>query len=291
MASRFQIAKKDIINYFDSLDQKVFSFRELSKIQNDNKNFWRFTESYRTKNFIDDLIKYTLLIKHELSFPNNKYIRYTWGEVSLLKIILSINNNAYFSHYSAIYLHNLTEQIPKSIYINIEQSARGKNIKGELTQDGIDRTFSQKQRTTNNTATINDYTVYLLNGKNTNNLGVIEVDYKDNKKLRVTDIERTLIDATVRPVYSGGVSEVLKAFKNAAGSFSVNKLTAYLAKINYTYPYHQCIGFYLEKSGKYKQSQIDLLNKFEKNYDFYLTYKMGEMSYDSKWKIYFPKSL
>lgn len=43
----------------------------------------------------------------------------------------------------------------------------------------------------------------------------IDVGVKTIKKIRVTDLERTLIDIAVRPAYSGGVFEVLEAFKNA----------------------------------------------------------------------------
>ena len=49
----------------------------------------------------------------------------------------------------------------------------------------------------------------------------------------VTGVERTLIDATVRPVYSGGINEVLTAFSRASKMVSINKLVAMLKKINY----------------------------------------------------------
>ena len=62
--------------------------------------------------------------------------------------------------------------------------------------------------------------------------------------LRFTNLERTLIDATVRPVYAGGVFEVRKAYELAKEKVSVNRLAALLQKLDYTYPYHQAIGFY-----------------------------------------------
>ena len=83
----------------------------------------------------------------------------------------------------------------------------------------------------------------------TNNLGVIFFKDREGGSIPTTNIERTLIDIAVRPVYSGGVFEVLKAYKMAKDKVSINKLAAYLKKIGYVYPYHQVVGFYLEKSG------------------------------------------
>ncbi len=123
----------------------------------------------------------------------------------------------------------------------------------------------------------------------TGNLGITEINFSSNEFLPITDIERTLIDITVRPVYSGGIYMVLDAYKAAQDKVSINKLTAYLQKLNYVYPYHQAIGFYLDKTGAYSKKQIDLLHKFEMKYDFYLTHQMKEMDYSPEWKLFYPK--
>jgi hypothetical protein len=93
----------------------------------------------------------------------------------------------------------------------------------------------------------------------------------------------------VRPFYAGGVFEVLKAFRLAHGKVSINKLTATLKKLNYKYPYHQAIGFYLEKAGVYKKPVINLLRKFPIKYDFYLSYGMKDKDYSNKWRLFYPK--
>ena len=71
----------------------------------------------------------------------------------------------------------------------------------------------------------------------------------------MTNVERTLIDATVKPMYAGGVFEVAKAFALANDRLSVNKLMPMLRKLDFSYPYHQAIGYYLERAG-YKSSQL-----------------------------------
>lgn len=189
-----------------------------------------------------------------------------------------------------MYFHGLTEQIPKTIYINFEQESKPRS-KGKLVQGNIDFAFKCATRLSNNIAKNRGYRIRLLNGMQTENAGVIELVNEERGKIQLTDVERTLIDIAVRPEYSGGPFEVLKAYKLAKDKVSVNRLSAFLKKIDYVYPYHQVIGFYLDNAGVYKDSQIDLIRKFEIKYNFYLMHKMEETSYSKKWQLYFPKGL
>ena len=108
--------------------------------------------------------------------------------------------------------------------------------------------------------------------------------------MRLTDIERTLIDIAVRPFYAGGVAEVLQAYRAAAANLSVNRLAATLRKLGYVYPYHQAVGFYLDASGTYDPALVDLFfERFEYEFDFYLTYNMEDTEYVPKWRIHVPR--
>mgnify|MGYP000190431234 CR=1 FL=1 len=96
---------------------------------------------------------------------------------------------------------------------------------------------------TNTLAELGDTKVALLMGQYTGQLGVIDMTMDDRYQIQVTNLERTLIDMTVRPTYSGGVFEVLNAFRSAARlGLSVNKLSALLQNLEFVYPYHQAIG-------------------------------------------------
>lgn len=106
--------------------------------------------------------------------------------------------------------------------------------------------------------------------------------------VRLTNIERTLIDAAVRPIYTGGISEVAKAFQFAKEQVSVNRLGAMLKKLSYTYPYHQSIGYYLERAG-YRSSQLDLLRRSPMEYDFYLDHGMQDTKYIKDWRLHGPR--
>jgi predicted transcriptional regulator of viral defense system len=219
--------------------------------------------------------------------PYRPTVRYCWGNVPTLEIVQSLRPDGYFSHFTAVELNGLTEQIPKTVYLNFEQKLSGGG--GHLTQEGINRAFRSKCRVSSNLTTFRDLRICIVNGQNTHQLGVSNIETGDGSKLRVTNIERTLIDITVRPVYSGGPFEVARAFKLAHGQLSVNRLVSYLRKLNFTYPYHQAIGFYLDRTGLYSTAQLDLLRQFEMEHDFYLAHKIEETDYIAAWRLFVPK--
>lgn len=288
--SRLKIAKKDIQKYFESLPNTVLTRAQIDKILLEKRSYWRASASTTVQYFIDFLLKETKLKKIQFEFPSRTMDRYIWGDASIYEIVLSLKPNTYFTHYTAMYLHELTEQIPKKIYVNFEQDAKRRIDKG-LSQQRIKSAFMRPWRTSQNIASYNSYKICLLNGMYTGKLGVTETVGPDGSKVYVTNVERTLIDIVVRPVYSGGIFEVLKAYRLAQGKVSINKLTAMLERLNYIYPYYQVIGFYLEKAQVYKESQINLMQKFDMNYDFYLTHQMKNMDYSKKWRLYFPEGL
>ena len=160
----------------------------------------------------------------------------------------------------------------------------------DLEQERIDRAFKGKTRTSKYLFTYKKWTICCLNGINTKNLGVEEIEIDKEGKLPVTNIERTLIDITVRPIYSGGCGEVLEAYKRAKEKISVDLLVAMLKKIKYIYPYHQAIGFYMQRAG-FEVSSLNILKKIGMKYDFYLDYDIKKKMYSKEWRIYYPQNL
>lgn len=288
--SRLTIAKPHIEAFFNNQQTKVYSTSDLQKILDRNRGYseWRLATTTRAKEFIEYLINKSKLKKISIDFPT-PIIRYIWGAESselIYDIALSLKKDAYLSHYTAMFFFNLTEQIPKNIYVTYEQSLKSR---GELTQESIDKAFEQPARLTNNVASYHNYKITLLNGKFTGKTGVIKSPGENGLDLAITNIERTLIDAAVRPQYSGGIFEVLKAYEKAKESVSVNKIKAYLKTMDFIYPYHQVIGFYLEKAG-YSAKRLELLHE-NITYDFYLTHEIKEAAFSEKWRLYYPKTL
>lgn len=292
--SRFQVLKlikPKIIKKLELLEKDVLSFMNIIDLMDYCKNELMLPRITSKEEFLEFLVENKILIEYKLVKEGNVTKRYVYRkDTSIYEIALSINKKAYLSHYSAMYINNLTDNVPKHIYINIEQCEKTtKN--GVLKQEYIDKAFSSPFRKTNNIYKIEGKlnNVYVLNGKFSDRYGVKTVEF-EGRNLEVTSIERTLIDIVVRPQYSGDTLEVLNAYKLAKGRVSINRLRAILKKLDYTYPYHQAIGLYMEKAG-YDEKQLNLLKNIHMEYDFYLTNEMNEISYSKEWKIYYPKDL
>jgi predicted transcriptional regulator of viral defense system len=289
--TRYQLlghSQKLILNALKEAGKNVFSYNDLSEILRLNKKKWRLAGVTRKVDFIEFILEKGMLKEIEINLLSRTTKRYIFENASNYEIALSVRKDSYISHYSAMFIHGLTDNVVKNIYTNLEQSKKPRK-ESSLTQERIDFAYSRPMRMTRNIAKFSQIYVYLLNGKNLNRLEVIEYPY-NNIILPMTSMERTLIDIAIRPNYSGGVNEVLNAYQMAKGKFSVNRLVATLKAMNYIYPYHQVIGFYLERAG-YKKELIRLLEKIPIKFKFYLTYQIKNKDYSKKWNLHFPKDL
>lgn len=275
--------------FFERADQRVFSSTDLRRVFSSNRGAWRVPSSMTFSRFLDFLASQEEFRAVEFGFPNRRTLRYTWREQRLLATVRTLRPRAYFSHYTAMYLHGLTLQVPNQVYLNAEQSAKPRG--GELTQHGIDVAFSSRPRETKNRAVVGNTTVCLLNGKQTGRLGVVPLRTPEGAEVETTTVERTLVDIVVRPWYSGGLQEVLEAYRAARDLVSVNALVGMLGQLDYVYPYHQAIGFCLEKVGGYDAQMVGLLRELDMDFDFYLAHRIEDKAYSESWRLYYPKGL
>ena len=301
MPTRLQLARDNITRVFEKEPTRIYRQRDLERILAVHRDEWRLAQRTTLNDFLQYLLKSRKLRRLEFPFPHRKEVRFTWGRGPLHAVLLTLKPGAHFSHFTAMQLLDLTEQDPTTIYLNHEQPPKPAPSVG-LAQERIDLAFRRKPRATRNVAVIKargqrSVRVCLLNGKSTGYLGVEEREVRptgeeDSLALRLTDIERTLIDCAVRPFYAGGVAQVLQAYRRAAGRASVNRLAAFLRRLDYVYPYHQAIGFYLEAGGGYEADALDFFHKkFEYQFDFYLTYGMDDTEYVPRWRIHVPRGL
>lgn len=289
--NRYQIMdlyKQDIVSALKQQNKKVLSNTDISSTLLLYEDTWKLPKSTKTEELLEFLVNRKKVMREvEVTVSGRDLIRYVFTDtkVTPIEFALSLYQNVYLSHYSAVSFHDLTNEIVKSVYVNKEQSEKSSYPTKELLQQNIDEAFSKPMRQTNSFFDFDGHRVYVLNGRFTDQLGV-EVTSGN----RVTNLERTLIDITVRPEYSGGVYEVLSVYERAKGQVSANKMRMYLQKLKYIYPYHQAVGFYLERAG-YNETALKIMESIPIKHDFYLTYSIPEKAYSKRWRVYYPKFL
>lgn len=266
----------------------VLSRTEFESFLSQINRIWGL-RSLKRNEIREFLIKEKLLIQENIKFDvayssNIYYLPET--NIDIFDIAAVRSRSSYFSFYSALYIHNLTLQIPKQIYLTLERPSLEKN-NNSLSQENIDRVYSKSPRVTTNKRIYKNFSINFINAQHQNNIGVIP--FRNHYK--ISDLERTLIDISVRPFYSGGITQVLEAFENAKNRLDTDKLYDYYSKMNYTYPYHQVIGFYLEKAGYGEKNYQKFLQHDQKNFKFYLTYNILHKEFSDKWNLYYPKGL
>jgi hypothetical protein len=287
---KLEEAAAEIREIFDAANERIYTRSGIEEILAANREAWRLNKKMSVKTFIEYLADVGIIATAEFNFPTRKEVRYLWGETSPFELAQSLKPNAYLTHQGAMYLNGLTDGFPETIYINQEQALRHQRS-NELLQEGIDAAFQRRARASSEIAEHSGVRVCVVHGQRTDGLGMIEIDDMNGKGLRLTNVERTLIDITVRPVYSGGASNVLKAYRKAKGKVSISKLIEILHEMNFVYPYHQAVGFYFERTGVYKKSELRQLRDMPMEHDFYLDYNMGETQYSKDWRIHFPTDL
>lgn len=283
----------------DELPRRVLLRKDLGALVHEQREKWGVPGSLSVPKFIEimsrdsQLRPITLEPLRVSGGPDSRAYasipRYAWRAPGPYAIGLSLRTGAYLSHASALFLHGLTDQLPKTIYVNKEQSPKPSPA-APLTQDAINRAFQNAARVSKYVFAYEDYRYVLLSGKNSGRLEVSQIKDPDGDWLDVTKLERTLIDIAVRPTYAGGVFQVLKAYESARDRISVNTLVATLKKLDYVYPYHQAIGFYMERAG-FNPKHLDKLKALGLSFDFYLANKMAEPRYVSDWRLFVPEGL
>lgn len=291
--SALETSKRAIVSSFDKRRPRAYRLADIRSLLAQQREAWKLPASTRASQLISALAGEGGLRQVKLRPEVTDYrdiTRYVWGACTPLEIASTIKESGYLSHGTAVFLHGLTEQVPRTIYVNCEQTPKP-SPDGPLSQEGIKRSFKGKQRTSRYTFQLEGNRYTILSGKNTKGYGVEEIAGPSGETLRVTGLERTLVDIVVRPAYAGGLYQVLEAYKAARErDVSVSRVLAALRALDYKYPYHQSIGFLMERAG-FSAKGLKRLRNLGADFDFYLGYGMEDPGFDESWRVFFPEGL
>lgn len=275
--------------------KRPFRRIELNKKAIDVINITRYTN---IDNFIKSLHKEKILDSYAIKAMNGKAIfLYASGDINWISpydLASIMIPRGYFCNLSSIYYHQLTKQVPKSIYYCHETVVPLKKQRSKLTDFQIRTSFIKPSRYTKYIFEWNGYNVILVERVKRPDCGIIKV--KNNSPLlpidtRITCLERALIDSVVAPQYNGGIASVYSYFKAAKNRIKINRLIDIYNELDFVCPYFQTIGLFFDRLGMGKKAsriydEFKLESKFYVDHDAKSTWK-----YDDKWKIYYPEGL
>lgn len=289
--AKIVLAKTKIEKFLDATGKHVFSQATLNGILTKKAKQWDLSSGMNTTKFISFLIDNSHLKEVIIA----GLIRYLWRsdetENIVYEIALSLKPRSYLSHYTAMFFHNMTEQVPKTIYVTYDRGGGAPARKSSLSQESIDIAFQKPERITRSVYDYEGNTIVLIESSRAGHIGVNSFQFEDGMTLPMTNVERTLMDITVRPAYAGGILAVVGAYQQMVKTVQVVKLRAYLKQMGYTYPYEQAIGFCLEYAGA-MEKQLKIIDELcKKEYRFYLARKMSSPKFSERWQMYYPESL
>jgi hypothetical protein len=277
-------ASNEIRSEFFSRPQWAYRISDHAAVLRENRGEWKLAESTGPREFIAFLLKHKILKTYKLRADayGSEIERYGLPGTSPLALAVSIRSSGYLSHATALRLHGLSIGAQNPIYVNVEQSQKPAPTLA-ITQEGIDRAFSGRQRRSNMIYTSGRNRIVLLSGKNTGRLGVETLAGLDG-----ANVERTLIDVVVRPAYAGGSEIIRKAYRRARSRVSVGRLLSTYKALGYLYPYHQTIGFLMEITG-YAPEAYETFRALGTEHDFYLEHGLENPEHSSAWRVYYPR--
>ena len=183
------------------------------------------------------------------------------------EIAMQLVKPAMISHYSAFYHHELTDQIPRDIFISTVSGVHvpqlgEKDKKAGFNLEGV------------------HYRIVQLNKDRF--FGAITA-WKGEVSFQVTDLERTLLDGLGAPQYCGGFEEVLHGFSEKVDSFNIDLLIDYALKLDIAVS--RRLGWVLERLGVENEKSSCLAQLDHPGHRRLDPSNQPKGHYDNKWRL------
>ena len=239
--------------------KRFFGINDIEAILHISPNHARNLASDLAKKGISERVKRGLYVR----VPESVILKKSPFKEDMILIASHLCEEYFLSHYSALQLHNLTDRYSNTVYLSSPKHQR------------------------NLTFYDNYYRFVKITKESW--FGIGTMDYY-NRKIKVSDLERTIIDVVDRPMLSGGWTEVIECLKNLE-SIDEKKLLHYIKRYN-NKKTARIIGYLISHlledtiSNNFKKQ----IKKISGNYNYYID-KEEKGSYVKEWNLIIPNAI
>ncbi|RZV19014.1 hypothetical protein [Aliarcobacter butzleri] len=259
--------------------KRFFSINDITSILDELKEKNLVSNSLTQNDFYLKLLN-DGLVAHTITIRDIEKIRYTLNkEFNIYDFVYSLEKNGFFSMFTSLNIQGLTNFRDNFIFISKERRKRVNFNSKDITQEAIDKAFTNKPRRTKAHDTIYNYNVVILESNNTQEIGIIK--YKDYKS---SSINRAFVEIISNIQYSKTPDDVIYEFKNLKDKLDINEIFNIIEKFDFVYPYYQLAGYYLEKIGYLKEELSKFFNK-KTDLIFYTIKNKEKYTLDEYWGI------
>lgn len=273
----------------DALPSGVLREEDFEDLLANRRTDWGLGRFESTATVLSALMGPNRLQHEEVTFARLSLHFLVWRHASPYELPWALSGHAYLSHYTALMVHDLTDNRPKTVYLANPRPPRRRE-RPLLDQDVVDRAMRATPRLTSNRGEWHGHEIVLVESEVPAGLTVAETIAFAGREIRVATLERTLFDAVVRPEYCGGIAYLPEIFRRAVGRLSINRLLRLLRGLNTGFPYHNVMGFLLERAG-YEPKLLRQLHRLEDHGRRFFVAR-GEpdtMAFDSAWQVFYPR--
>ena len=159
------------------------------------------------------------------------------------EIAMALVDPAAISHWSALHYHELTEQVPRTVFVLTK------------TETSVPRLRNAGSKRSNRGYLVRDTTYQFIQVRTKRFFGTQKV-WVGDARVSMTDRERTLLDGLSMPQYCGGFAEVLHAFQVGLDRLDIERITDYAVRLDTATA--KRLGWVLERQGL-DSSQVETL--------------------------------
>ncbi len=209
----------------------IFSVRDVIQIMGLDSNAARALTTRLVSRGVATRIKPGLFI---LVPPELGHEREYLGNPYMVAAEIAGGENYFISHASAMEIHQMVTQPQLVVYTTCTKRIRPRSVLGTEFR--------------------------FIHSKPKHFFGTMQQWVTKNRKVQVSDLERTVIDGLRQSEYCGGFSEVAKGYWMRHQDMDIKKLVEYALMLDIGAVYRR-LGYLLELFGTKETDQVDLLRK------------------------------